>query len=237
VKRYSYLIFDVDDTLLDFGAAFYQAQRDMAELLGMDYSPEYVAAAEECGYRAWRESGMERTADPDVQSRYHEYYFDYVKKQCINLAERFCSPVSHKALTDRYILSISSSRVVMEEDTIDTIRRLSERYSIVLATNGLEQIQRPRIAELLPYTHKVFISESVGGIKPSKEFFGCMLAELGCGAEDCLMIGDSLANDIFGAKVAGIDACWYNVKNKPRTEGCPADYVITGISELIDMLP
>ncbi len=236
MKEYSYLIFDVDDTLLDFGAAFYQAQRDMAELLGMEYSPEYAAAAEECGYRAWRESGMERTADPDVQSRYHEYYFDYVKKQCINLAERFCSSVGHETLTDRYISSISSSRIFMEENTVDTIRRLSERYAIVLATNGLERIQRPRIVDFLPYTQKVFISESVGAIKPSKEFFDCMLAELGCRAEDCLMIGDSLSNDILGAKVAGMKTCWYNVKNKPLPENCAADYVITGIAQLADML-
>jgi len=40
--------------------------------------------------------------------------------------------------------------------------------------------------------------------KPSKEFFGLALADLGLAKEDVLMIGDDIATDIGGAQGAGI---------------------------------
>ena len=41
LQKYKYLIFDVDDTLLDFGKAFFTAQKNVATLLEVDYSDEF----------------------------------------------------------------------------------------------------------------------------------------------------------------------------------------------------
>ncbi len=232
----SFIIFDVDDTLLDFGRAFYLAQQAMAGLLGQEYSPEYCRRAEECGYRAWRESGMENTADPNVQRHYHKYYLDYVTRQCEYLAACFNPSADFCRLRECYLESISSSCIPMEEDTFALLEQLRGSYRLVLATNGLERIQRPRTAALEPFVHEVFISESVGAIKPSPDFFRHMLDRLGCKGEDCLMVGDSLSNDILGAKVAGLRTCWYNIKNKPAPEDCAADYIITAIGQLTGLL-
>ena len=39
---FSYLVFDVDGTLLNFGHAYAQAQKAVAEKLGAAYSAEYI---------------------------------------------------------------------------------------------------------------------------------------------------------------------------------------------------
>lgn len=236
LNRYRCLIFDVDDTLLDFGKAFYGAQKDMASLLGMEYSDEYVKAAEACGYRAWNECGLSVIDDPDVQRSYHTLYENYLRRQCRYLCQQFGSDASEEALIDCYIGSVTGSRIPMEQDTLEVYRRLSEKYSMVLATNGMTDMQTARTADFMPYTHSLFISQTVGAIKPTSEFFGYMLDRLGCRAGECLMIGDSLSGDIVGAKNAGMDACWFNPKAKPVRGDAVPDYCIGRIGELVDML-
>ncbi|MCR5837528.1 MAG: hypothetical protein K6G88_13580 [Lachnospiraceae bacterium] len=49
LQKYKYLIFDVDDTLLDFGKAFFTAQKNVAALLEVDYSDEFQKTDEKTG--------------------------------------------------------------------------------------------------------------------------------------------------------------------------------------------
>ena len=72
-NRYKYLIFDIDDTLLDFGSAFFQARKNIAALIGVECTEEYNAMDEKTGWKAWNEMRMDDTEDPDVQKNYHKY--------------------------------------------------------------------------------------------------------------------------------------------------------------------
>ncbi len=236
MKQYKYIIFDVDDTLLDFGKAFYDAQMGMASLLGMECSGEYIKTAESCGYRAWNECGMGDVSSPVVQRDYHKLYHEYLRRQCMYLCETFNSDVSEDALKECYIASVSGSRVMMEPDSLEVYRRLSEKYHIVLATNGMTEMQTARTVDFMPYTHSLFISQSVGAIKPTGEFFGHVLERLQCEAYECMMVGDSLSGDIAGAGAAGMEVCWYNPKGKPLTGDTVPDYIIAQISELENIL-
>lgn len=236
MKRYKYIIFDVDDTLLDFGRTFRNAQRDMAALLKVEYTEEYRQTAEKCGYRAWRECGMENTSDENVQKNYHHYYFDYLQRQCRYLKEEFGSSIEESKLLKCYLESVSASEIMMEPETLNICRALSEKYRLVLATNGIEDMQKRRTATFSPYVYRLYISETVGAIKPSGAFFEHILDDLGCKAGDCLMVGDSLTNDIIGAENAGMDVCWYNPKHRPVPENIAIDHVIYSLNELTDIL-
>ena len=79
---------------------------------------------------------------------------------------------------------------------------------MAIATNGLGRVQRSRLADFLPMTAALFISEEIGCIKPSGTFFERITDVLGCAPHECLMVGDSLSSDIAGAKNAGMAACW-----------------------------
>lgn len=236
LSNYKYLIFDVDDTLLSFYAAFQKAQKEMAQKQGVSYSEEYCRLDEKCGWRAWKESGLEDTNEPDVRENYHTYYYQYIKKHYFYLTQELGIEIDADELAGCYISSISSSKEPMEQETLAVYRALSKKYRLVLATNGIATIQKPRISEFIPFTYKTYISEEVGHIKPSKEFFDAMLQDLGCEAKDCLMIGDSLTNDIIGAKEAGMDVCYYNRKKRSSEGGIHIDYEINSIVELLEIL-
>lgn len=52
----------------------------------------------------------------------------------------------------------------------------------------------------------VVVSAVVGAAKPSPLIFGAALELAGTGAADCVHVGDSLEEDVIGARAAGIDA-------------------------------
>ena len=124
----------------------------------------------------------------------------------------------------------------MESYTLQVYRKLAERFRMVLATNGIEKIQMERVSAFLPYTYKTYISERVECIKPSKHFFEYVIGDLQCNPKECLMVGDSLTNDILGAKAVGMDVCFYNRKKKDVPKELAIDYVINSIQELENIL-
>lgn len=229
---YTYLIFDVDGTLLNFEHAYYRAQRAVAEKIGVAYTPEYMALDGKLSWKGWGESGLDDTESAYIQAHYHSVYYDYLRRHFTYLLEALGINRDVEELVACYLESVAESREWMEPDTLEVFRELAGAHKLVLATNGVSRVQRPRIRELLPYTEAVFISEEVGCVKPGAAFFQKMLADLGCGPEDCLMVGDSLSNDIKGAGKVGMPACWYNPKGKEAGEGDRVDLVIKSIKDL-----
>lgn len=233
---YKYIIFDVDDTLLDFNSAFKNARIAVADKLGVTYSHDYRAFDEKCGWQAWKESGLDNTTSKEIQDNYHDYYYQYIKNHNRYLLHELEMSFDENELFDCYIKSISSSKVLQEPSTLQVYAKLSEKYKLALATNGIERIQRSRLSDFMSYTYKTYISEAIGFIKPSKEFFEYMIRDLQCNPGECLMIGDSITNDMAGAKAVGMDACFYNVKNKKKSDTVIIDYEIESIKKLLQIL-
>ena len=50
------------------------------------------------------------------------------------------------------------------------------------------------------------------------------------------MIGDSITNDVMGAKTIGLDVCYYNPPNKVKSENVLVDYEINCIRDLVQIL-
>ena len=233
---YKYLIFDVDDTLLDFYPAFSTAQRNIAEKLEIEPSKEYFETDEKCGWKAWEESGLDKTEEKDVQENYHVYYYQYLRRHFEYLSETYEKVCDVQELVDCYLKSISSSKEMKEPDTLSVYVKLSEKYKLVLATNGIERVQKERLSDFLPYTHRLYISEKIGFIKPTEKFYNYIMNDLKCKSEECLMIGDSITNDMAGAKAIGMDVCYYNPKSKRKPENVFVDYEVNSIQDLVHIL-
>lgn len=123
----------------------------------------------------------------------------------------------------------------------DICRYLSGKYRLAIVTNGLKEVQRPRIAAspIAGLFDAVSISEEAGGGKPGPAIFDRAFTLLGLSAEDkgaALMIGDSLSSDIQGGVNYGIDTCWYNPSKAPNPTGPRPTYEIGDLAELRDIL-
>ena len=82
-----------------------------------------------------------------------------------------------------------------------------------------------------------FISEDAGASKPDRAYYDYVRAQVPeLTAENCLVIGDSLATDIRGANNAGLPCCWFNPKGRAPSEGLRIDHTITDLRQLLDIV-
>ena len=82
---------------------------------------------------------------------------------------------------------------------------------VYIITNGVVRNAMGRINStgLNKELNDVFVRESMGTAKPSREYFELVEKAIGEPDESCLVIGDSLTSDMLGAKNAGLKSCWF----------------------------
>jgi FMN phosphatase YigB (HAD superfamily) len=116
---------------------------------------------------------------------------------------------------------------------------LHQRFRLALITNGLHDVQRPRLenSPIRDFFEMVAISEEIGAAKPDPRFFDYVLQKIGNPSRsDVLVIGDSLTSDIQGGMNAGLDTCWYNPSGIPADPRFKPTYEIQTYSQLVDLL-
>ena len=78
----------------------------------------------------------------------------------------------------------------------------------------------------------IAVSVEAGYLKPHPALFQCALDELGTGAGEALMVGNSLAEDILGAQSLGMATAWR--RSPPDAEGVTPDFTFDEVAELLD---
>jgi 2-haloacid dehalogenase/putative hydrolase of the HAD superfamily len=83
----------------------------------------------------------------------------------------------------------------------------------------------------------ILVSEAVRAYKPHPAVFRSALERLGLQPDDVLHVGDSLVDDVAGAKAAGLRVAWINRDGRARRAGVPApDFEIRDLRELTPLL-
>ena len=114
--------------------------------------------------------------------------------------------------------------------------RAREKYKLGLITNGLQEVQRPRIANtaLEPYFEFIAISDEIGVAKPDAAFFDHAQRNMGNpDRSSVLVIGDNPNADIKGALSYGYDACWLRHPGAAARPKLGATITIRTIGELM----
>ena len=69
------------------------------------------------------------------------------------------------------------------------------------------------------------------------EYFDYVFAHIdGITKDNCLVIGDSISSDIWGANNYGLPCCWYNPKHALRPADVRIDYEIDDLRALYDIV-
>ena len=229
-----YLVFDVDNTLIDFDMSIITAEKAIANNFDIKFSEEYFTRAFEMINTAWMDYKMFQTNDNDTQKDWHHKYREFLLYHYKNMVKEFGINHNPHDMMRMHFKILSETHYTMEKETLDMIIQLSKNYCIVLATNSVNEI-RGRFDIFMPYTYKAFVSDEMKAIKPSREFFEKVLKGLECSPDECLMIGDSKTDDVKGAKNSGFYTCWYR-RGKDNVQCEYADYSIDSITELPSLL-
>lgn len=122
------------------------------------------------------------------------------------------------------------------EGAREVLETLSRQHRIAVATNASVS-NRAMIegalarASLDRFVSEIFCFRDLGVKKADPAFWDTVVARLGVGREEILMIGDDLAQDVLAPRRCGIDSVWFNWK-KAEPEG-PSD--VTAIANLTDL--
>jgi putative hydrolase of the HAD superfamily len=97
---------------------------------------------------------------------------------------------------------------------------VKERSQVGIVSNNLLEEQQGKLRQcgLDRFVDELVVSEETGMSKPDPRIFQIALDRLGCRADDVVMVGDSWAADVIGARAAGIRAIWFNPEHLPTPE-------------------
>lgn len=233
---YRYIIFDADDTLLDYRRAEADALKKVLDTCGL---PDGERLADEFAaicLMEWSRYRMDETADSEVQQDYHKRYLEYSVKRFEVLKERITTDMTAEEMSRRYLDEFALERGVLPH-VRQVLRMLARSRRLFVATNGLADVQRSRLKRIQSYFSHLYISEEMGMIKPEQAFFTRILNDQSIeNAEECLMVGDSLTSDIAGAASAGMHTCWFNPAHKQASSQIVPNYEIADLRKLLDLL-
>lgn len=97
-------------------------------------------------------------------------------------------------------------------DVAETLQTLEAQGLKVLAASNFDERLHPicdDLPDLRPLRERV-ISASIGWHKPSPNFYRRLVEIADCPAEQILMVGDDLENDVVAARASGLQAVWIN---------------------------
>ncbi|MGO1454275.1 MAG: YjjG family noncanonical pyrimidine nucleotidase [Alkalibacterium gilvum] len=228
MMKYKKIIFDLDNTILDFRDTEEKALRKIISAYNLPYTEDTIQSYKGINHDLWQKLEQGKiTREKLFASRFFLFL------------ERFGITVDGKKVDTMYRNALSEGFLMMKNahEVLTTLK--NNGYKLYAGTNGVASTQRQRLAgaNLNHFFEEIFISEEIGVEKPDPFFFQYIFDTLNSHNNgEYLMIGDSLSSDIKGAKNIGIDSVWYNfdhVKDYPST--VQSTYTITDLLELLPL--
>ena len=225
MKKYTTLLFDADDTLLDFKKCEATALELMMKSRNLPFVPTDVALYSAVNQSFWEayQQGIIKKSEISV-GRYKKFFEIKGIETDAELAAK------------TYEGFLAKQHFVIE-GALELLEKLHSDYKIYIITNGTDYIQKQRLLDsgITALTDGLFISEIVGAPKPEKQYFDYVLNNIAeKDKRKILVIGDSMTSDILGGVNAGIDTCWYN-PHKSKYKYKPT-YEIESLSNVLRVL-
>lgn len=221
------VLLDIDDTILDFHECAKATIMRSCEDFGIEFTTEMLSYYMEQNAFLWG-----------------QYEKGIITREDIFMT-RFPLLFKHYGFVvdglefENAFQTYFKSQYKFVDGAVETVKYLSEKYDLYVASNSLLETQICRLtnAGLYNYFKKLFVSDDIGYQKPTKEFFeGCFNRISGFDPAETIIIGDSLTSDIKGGYNAGIKTCWFNPKKIENDTDYKPDYEIARLCEIKNIL-
>ena len=224
-KNYTTILFDADNTLLNFDKDEDNALRKVMQEYGVPVTEENINTYIEINVSLWKALERGEITKPELKRTRFARFFEKIG---------FVTDADTFEVNERYLYLLGDGGNTLE-GALELCRELQEKgFDLYIITNGVTDTQKRRLSRsgLLPFISEVFISETLGYQKPRKEFLDIVLGKIPeKDTSKILVVGDSLTSDIKGAMNAGLESVWLNLKKAELPQEYTPDYVIEDIRD------
>jgi 2-haloacid dehalogenase len=227
LTEYSLIFLDADETLFDFKKAEEYALDQAFVQRALELNDETRLAYAEINAELWRR--LEKGKIDQKSLRVERFRL---------LFERLGIDHDAASFSDAYVSWLSKASFLLD-GAEDLCAYLSEKYELVILSNGIAEVQRGRFAlsPIRDLVSDIVISEEEGCAKPDPAIFERALSRAGLfDKAQTLMIGDSLSSDIQGGANFGIDTCWINWSGAPNDTELRPTYEVRSLGEIKNIL-
>ena len=221
--KYEWLLFDLDNTLLDFDRASIIAFQQTLLAFNLSSQPHYYKLYKKVNHKVWQAYEQKAITAIELRSKRFQLFLEAIGK------------TGDAAQMNATYLSMIVKYSKVLEGVPNLLYNLSQQYKMAIITNGLKEVQRPRLAltQLDHYFSEIIVSDEIGFAKPQKEYFDYVFDKIKQPQKsEVLVIGDSLNSDIQGGNNYGVDTCWYNPSKQKNFTGPQPTYEVEKLSSL-----
>lgn len=225
MRDYRIVLFDIDDTLLDFPACGKAALRHTFAWHGLEFQDVYFSAYLKISNQLWQEMEQGMRSQREVLNTRFVALFQTLGISGIDAVQ-----------FERDYRQLLAEEHQMTPGALEIVQYLHKKgRRIYLVSNSESETQFARIQRcgIAPYIQAIFTADMAGYQKPTRQFFQFCFARIPTfTAEHTIIVGDSLTSDIAGGNRAGIATCWYHPHTMKNPLQIPYDYEILNFEEL-----
>lgn len=230
------ILFDLDDTIIAFGAVAEPVWRSVCEEYGskcdLFTSDSLYEVTKKVRKWYWSDKERHKLGRRDLDNtrrKIVELAFEKLNLTDMSLAWQIADSYSEKR--DKAIHFFPKAEETLKE-------LVTRKVSLALITNGDTQKQRSKIERfgLQRFFKVVLVEGELGYGKPEPEVYSRALGDLSLNPEEVWSVGDNLEWDVAGPQKLGIFSIWNDYKGLglPASEQVIPDRIINNISELIE---
>ncbi|HPE68418.1 MAG TPA: YjjG family noncanonical pyrimidine nucleotidase [Thermotogota bacterium] len=228
MKKYKAVIFDLDNTLLNFDAAEEVALQMTFSSRGRELSEMELELYRQINDKQWgRMQKKLQSKEETVVKRFEEF------AEKINLTGHDAAEINAQFL--RHV----TEPVEFEPHALHVLQTLTQRgYKLALLSNGIKSVQHVRLERSgLHQFFPVFVtSEETGWLKPDPRIFHETCARAKVKPSEAIYVGDSYEADVLGARAAHMDVIWYQKKEATAPPDDRSVPVIDDLRQLLSIL-
>lgn len=223
MAKYYCILFDIDNTLLDFDMAEQKALAQTLQESNIPASHEITESYRQINEALWQQLEQRKIHRDQIAT---ERFSRFLKENKL--------PGDAIEMSNLYRKNLGMQSHLMP-NALEVCKELAEVATLAVISNGFTDIQVPRLAAsgLAQFMEDTFISQALGIDKPNREIFDLALDLLGIEQRaNVLVVGDRLESDILGGQNAGIATCWYRANGEENHTGIQPTYEISDLTDL-----
>ncbi len=222
--KYEWILFDADNTLLDFTKASEKAFAKALQNMDIPHQVDYFSRYKKANHVVWTAFENGEIEAITLRSKRFELFLTDIQ------IER------DPALFNTHYLNNLVAHTTLYKGALNMLDGLKDKTKLGLITNGLKEVQRPRLRHTGIYHlfDTIVVSDEIGVAKPNPAYFDYVFREMNYPPkEKVLVVGDNLLSDIKGGINYGTDTCWFNPENKENTTPFSPTFVARNFEEIL----